>query len=80
MGTVAVSVTRRRLYRLLDEVGESREPVLITWKRGNAVLVREEDWRALRETSYLLSVPGMRESIQKGMAAPVSKCVTSLAW
>ena len=80
METVTVSGARDRLYRLLDEVEESREPVLITGKRGNAVLVPEEDWRAIQETLYLLSIPGMRQSIRKGMATPVSKCATELKW
>ena len=80
METVTVSGARGWLYRLLDEVAGSREPVLITGKRGNAVLVPEEDWRAIQETLYLLSTPGMRESIRNGMATPVSKCATDLKW
>jgi prevent-host-death family protein len=60
METITVSGARGRLYRLLDEVAASREPVLIAGKRGNAVLVPEEDWRAIQETLYLVSMPGMR--------------------
>ena len=78
--TVTVSGARGRLYRLLDEVAASREPVLIAGKRANAVLVPEEDWRAIQETLYLLSVKGMRKSIRDGMATPVSKCATELKW
>jgi prevent-host-death family protein len=80
METVTVSGARGRLYRLVDEVAASREPVLIAGKRANAVLVPEEDWRAIQETLYLLSVPGMRESIREGMATPVSDCATELKW
>jgi len=80
METVTVSGARGRLYRLLDEVAASREPVLIAGKRANAVLVAEEDWRAVQETLHLLSVPGMRESIREGMATPVSECATELKW
>lgn len=80
METVTVSGARGRLYRLVDEVAASREPVLITGQRANAVLVAEEDWRAIQETLYLLSVPGMRESIREGMATPVSDCATELKW
>lgn len=80
METVTVSGARGRLYRLLDEVTASREPVLITGKRGSAVLVPEEDWRAIQETLYLLSIPGMRESIREGMVTPVSECATELKW
>ena len=80
METVTVSGARGRLYRLVDEVAASREPILIAGKRANAVLVPEEDWRAIPETLYLLSVPGVRESIREGMATPVSDCATRLKW
>ena len=80
METVTVSGARERLYRLLDEVAASGEPVLIAGKRGNAVLVSEEDWRSIQETLYLLSIPGMRESIREGLATPVSECATELKW
>jgi PHD/YefM family antitoxin component YafN of YafNO toxin-antitoxin module len=80
METVTVSGARGRLYRLLDEVAASREPVLIAGKRANAVLVAEEDWRAIQETLYLLSIPGMRKSIREGMGTPVSECATELKW
>jgi prevent-host-death family protein len=80
METTTVSTARARLYRLLDEVTASREPVLIAGKRGNAVLVSEEDWRSIQETLYLLSMPGMRKSIRLGMATPVSKCAPELKW
>jgi len=66
MTVIKASEARVRLYRLIDEVASSHEPVFITGKRGNAVLVSEEDWRSVQETLYLLSVPGMRESIVEG--------------
>ena len=55
-------------------------PVLITGRRSNAVLIGEEDWQAIQETLYLLSIPGMRESIRKGMSTPVEDCVRELRW
>ena len=80
MTSVKVSEARTRLYRLVDETSESHEPVLITGKRGNAVLVAEDDWRAIQETIYLLSVPGMRESIREGLATPADECETEPGW
>ena len=71
---------RKQLYTLVDRVQESHEPVWITGKRGSAVLVSEEDWRAVQETLYLVSIPGVRESILKGMAAPVDECADELDW
>jgi len=59
---------------MIDSVQVSHEPVQITGKRGNAVLVAEDDWRAIQETLYLLGIPNMRESIVAGMAEPVDEC------
>ena len=80
MNTMNASEARDKLYRLLDESAAAHEPVLITGPRANAVLVAEEDWNAIQETLYLLSIPGMRESIVEGMAAPVSDCDREPGW
>ncbi len=80
MTTFTASKARATLYRLIDEASASHEPVLITGKRGNAVLVSEEDWKAIQETIYLLSIPGMRESIIKGLKTPADKCSKDLKW
>jgi prevent-host-death family protein len=80
MASITASEARRRLYRLVDEVQESHEPVLIMGKRGSAVLIGEEDWRAAQETLYLVSIPGMRESILEGMATPVEELAEKLDW
>ncbi len=80
MKTVAVTKARASWYSLLDEAAESHAPIKITGKRHNAVLVSEEDWRAIEETLFLLSIPGMRESIRAGMKTPVKKCSEKLAW
>jgi prevent-host-death family protein len=77
---LSASEARRRLYRLLDDVNQSHEPVQIVGKRGNAVLISEDDWRSIQETLYLLSIPGMRESIVKGLKTGVEKCSKELKW
>jgi len=74
------SEARANLYRLLDEAAESHKPIRITGKRNNGVLVSEEDWSAIQETLYLLSISGMRESIKKGMATPTGKLARKLDW
>lgn len=71
---------RKQLYSLVDRVQESHEPVWITGKRGNAVLVSEDDWRAVQETLFLVSIPGMRDSILEGMATPVDELPGDLDW
>jgi len=80
MTVLKASEARARLYRLIDEAALSHEPVLISGKRGNAVLLSEDDWRSIQETLYLLAIPGMRESIVKGLKTPVAKCAKKLNW
>jgi len=80
MTTISATEARKILYRLLDEVAASHQPVEITGKRGNAVLVGEDDWRAIQETLHLLSIRGMRESIRAGMATPVEDLSDTLDW
>ena len=80
MTTLSASEARKRLYNLVDEVKETHEPVQIVGKRNSAVLVSEEDWRAIEETLHLTSIPGMRESIKKGLKTPVEKWDEDLIW
>lgn len=78
--SITATEARKSLYRLIDEVSESHEPVQITGKRGSAMLVSEDDWRAVQETLHLVSIPGMRESILDGMATPVDELEQKLDW
>ena len=80
MNALSASEARANLYRLMDETAISHKPVLISGKRNNVVLVAEEDWSAIQETLYLLSVPGMRESIKTGMAEPLDQSAKALKW
>jgi prevent-host-death family protein len=80
MTTFKATDARAKLYRLIDETAESHEPIFITGKRANAVLVSEDDWRAVQETLYLLSIPSMRESIREGLATPVEECCKEPDW
>ena len=80
MTTLSASRARARLFRLLDQAAQSHEPIWILGKRANAVLISEEDWRSIQETLHLLSVPGMRESIRKGLKTPLRRCRTTLPW
>ncbi len=80
MPTLTATQARARLYKLLDQVAVTHTPILITGKRANAVLVSEEDWRAIEETIYLLSIPGMRESIVEGLETPIEECIDEVDW
>ena len=80
MTTLNVTEARANLYKLIDDTTVNHEPVVITGKRGNAVLLAEDDWKAINETLNLLSVPGMRESILEGMQESIDSAATELNW
>lgn len=80
MQTLTANEARANLYRLIDETAQSHEPIIISGKRSSAVLISTEDWSAIQETLYLLSVPGLRESIKEGMAEPLIESAKALKW
>lgn len=80
MTTLNATEARSRLYSLIDEAMQTHRPITITGKRGNAVLISEQDWNAINETLFLLSIPGMRESIREGMEASLEDCESDLDW
>jgi prevent-host-death family protein len=80
MAVLTASEARANLYRLIDQAAESHQPIVIAGKRASAVLVAEEDWQAIQETMFLLSIPGMRKSIRDAMAEPLAKSAKELEW
>ena len=80
MTTLNATDARSKLYKLIDETASTHEPILITGKRTNAVLLCESDWKAINETLHLLSISGMRESIKEGMAEKISESSKELDW
>ena len=80
MTTLNATEARARLYNLIDQAAETHQPIVITGKRHNAILLSEEDWSAINETLYLLSVPGMRESIKEGLEQNLDGCSRELDW
>ncbi len=80
MPTLSATEARTKLYRLIDQASISHEPIVITGKRCNAVLISEDDWRSIQETMYLLNIPGMRESIREGLETKLEDCVEELDW
>lgn len=80
MTTLTASEARANLYRLIDQAAESHQPIHIAGKRTGAVLISADDWQSIQETLFLLSVPGMRESIRQGMAEPLSESAKELDW
>lgn len=80
MLTLSASEARAKLFRLMDLAAESHEPIVITGKRTDAILLSAEDWAAIQETLYLLAIPGMRESIKEGLETPLDQCNRELDW
>jgi len=80
MAVLTASDARSNLYRLIDQTNESHEPVMISGKRNNAVLVSEDDWKSIQETLFLSSIPGMKDSIINGMKEPLSKSSKKIEW
>ena len=80
MPVITASEARANLYRLIDHAADSHEPILIAGKRNSAVLISEQDWKAIQETMHLLSVPGMRKSIRDAMAEPLATSAKELDW
>jgi PHD/YefM family antitoxin component YafN of YafNO toxin-antitoxin module len=80
MKTINATKARSKLYKLIDDAYESSEPIQITGKRGNAILISEDNWRAIQETLYLIAIPGMRDSIVNGLNTPIEECTEELDW
>ena len=80
MAIVNVTTARANLYNLIDELEQSHEPVIISGKRNNAVLISEEDWNSIQETLYLCSITGMRESILEASKEPLEDSIKELDW
>ena len=80
MATLNVTEARANLYKLIDETSVSHQPIVITGKRSNAVLLAEDDWKAINETLYLVSIPGIRESILEGIQEDIDEAATELDW
>lgn len=80
MTAISATEARKSLYNLVDEVSQSHDPIQIIGKRNSAVLISEEDWRAVQETLFLTAIPGMRASIRKGLKTSVEECSEELVW
>lgn len=80
MKSFTVTDLRKNIYKIVEETNETSEPVHIYGKKGNAVMISEDDWKAIQETLYLHSIPGMAESIIKGMNTPLAETSDKLDW
>ena len=77
---IPVKLAQQQLQNLIDAVSQSHQPIIIAGQSSNAVLLSEADWASVQETLYLLSIPGLRESIREGLATPIEECGRELEW
>jgi prevent-host-death family protein len=80
MTTITATQARQKLYSLIDETNDSHQPIQITGKRANAVLLSESDWRAIQETLHLQSVPRLVDSIQEARKEGIEQASEELDW
>ncbi|MDD3168808.1 MAG: type II toxin-antitoxin system Phd/YefM family antitoxin [Eubacteriales bacterium] len=83
MMAITATKARENIYQLMQDVNANCSPVTITNSKGkNAVLIGEEDWKAIEETLYLMAIPGMTESIMDGGNIPLEGCLseTEVDW
>ena len=78
--TLTATAARAKLYNLIDQTAATHKPIYISGKRSDAVLISAEDWEAIQETLFLLSIPGMRQSIKQGLETPPDECDEDLDW
>ena len=80
MTTISATQARKNLYSLIDEANDSHQPIQITGKRSNAVLLSESDWRAIQETLHLQAIPGMVDSIKQASDEGIEQASDELVW
>ncbi|KHO63197.1 MULTISPECIES: type II toxin-antitoxin system Phd/YefM family antitoxin [Thermoanaerobacter] len=73
MKTMPVTKVRQNIYKIIEQIKRDSEPIQITSRKGNAILISEEDWNAIQETLYLLSIPNLRESITEADKTPLDE-------
>lgn len=77
---MSVSQVRSDIYNIMDETSQTHEPILITGKRNNVVMLSQEDWNAIEETLFLNNIPNMVSSIQESMNTPDSEFSDTVEW
>ncbi|MEG4485554.1 type II toxin-antitoxin system Phd/YefM family antitoxin [Microcoleus sp. D2_18a_B4] len=77
---IPINEAQKQLQQSIAPMSQSHQPIAIAGQTSNTVLLSESDSAYVQETLYLLSVPGMRESIREGMATSIEECDRSLEW
>ncbi|MDD3853982.1 MAG: type II toxin-antitoxin system Phd/YefM family antitoxin [Syntrophomonadaceae bacterium] len=65
---------RKNLFKYLDLTIDFNDVINVSTKKGNVVILSEEDYNGLMETLYLTSIPNMKERLQEGLDAKIEDC------
>jgi prevent-host-death family protein len=77
---MTASQARANIYKIMDETAQTHQPIMITGRRNNVVMLSEEDWNAIEETLFLNNIPGMVASIKEARNAPNSEFSEDVEW
>ena len=77
---LSATKVRADIFNLINETAVTHEPIIITSKKHNAVMISQEDWNAIQETLYLTSISNMKESIIEGLNTPIDECDEKIEW
>ena len=77
---ISASKARENIFNLIDETAATHQPIIITGKRSNVVMLSEEDYNAIQETFYLSANPKLKASIIEGLNTPLSECSDKIEW
>lgn len=80
MQTYTASDVRAHLFQFIDRIADEHEPICVMGDSNQIVMISAEDYKSMQETLYLMSIPGMEESIEEGRKTKIEDCSTELPW
>jgi antitoxin YefM len=75
METIMINQAQLDLPKLIADINQKHQPILIKETTGNAVLISEQEWNEIQETLYIQSISGLTESIHQAAATPLEDCI-----
>lgn len=80
MDSIKITKARKDIFRLVEQVSQSHEPIKIVGKHNSVVMISEDDWKAIEETNYLNSIPHIAKTIKESMDDGIENAVKSIDW
>ena len=76
MLNINITNFRKNIFIILEQTIKYNEPVNISTKEGNAVVLSEEEYNGMMETLYLSSMPATKEKIVEGLNISLDDCIS----